>query len=40
MRTDIRKKRKVEEVMKFAKKIKKIQEEVGKILRKEQKEMK
>ena len=38
--TDIRKKEKVEKATKFAKRMKKIQEEVGTTLRKAQKEMK
>ena len=38
--TDIRRKRKVEKVMEFAERIKKVQEEVGVVLRKAQEEIK
>jgi len=40
MGTDIRRKRKVEKVMEFAEKMKKVQEEVGIVLRKVQEKMK
>ena len=40
MKTDIRRKGKIEKVMKFAERIKKVQEEVGVVLRKVQEEMK
>ena len=40
MKTDIRRKGKVEKVMKFAERIKKVQEEVGVVLRKAQEEIK
>jgi len=40
MGVDIRKKKKVEKVMEFVERVKKVQEEVGVVLRKAQKEMK
>ena len=40
MRTDIRKKRKVEKAMEFVERMKKVQKEIGAVLRKAQNKMK